>query len=164
MKYYYKPSFIALVCKCIATLGPIGYLPAPGTMGTLCAFPVVIGFRWLALRLPSFIDQGILLALCIGLSVWIVSVALPLFHESDPSEIVLDEVAGFVFTLYLFPLTPQIVCMAFVLFRFFDIVKPLGITCIESISGVWGIMLDDLAAALMARIVLSIILKIMGFA
>jgi phosphatidylglycerophosphatase A len=50
--------------------------------------------------------------------------------------------------------------LAFVLFRFFDIVKPLGIERLERIEGGWGIVLDDLAAAFFARFVLNIMFYI----
>lgn len=150
------------LCKFIATLGPVGSLPMPGTMGTLCALPLLIGLRKLELHF-SYVDEGVLVGLLFLASVWIIDQALVEFRqERDPSQIVLDEVIGFFVTMLFLPLTPLTIVLAFVYFRFFDIVKPFGIDRLEAIEGGWGIALDDVAAAIWARILLDITLFIIS--
>ncbi len=135
----------------IATLGPVGYLPAPGTCGTLCAVPVMYALRMAALwpMVVMIVVSGTLLA---SLAV---HYALPLFvGQTDPSHIVIDEFVGFAALSCVLPLNLVLFSAGFFLFRFFDIVKPLGIRYIELLPGTWGIMLDDLAAAFYAGLVL----------
>lgn len=159
MKYVYQnkiSKIIAWLCTQIATLGPIGYLPAPGTMGTLCAIPLLVWLRRIETYIPR-IDEGVILALLIFVSVWIINRALVRFDEVDPSEIILDEVMGFFVTMLFMPMGVLALVLGFVYFRFFDIFKPFYfIQRLETIGGGWGIMLDDLAAALCARICMDL--------
>jgi phosphatidylglycerophosphatase A len=73
----------------------------------------------------------------------------------DPSRVVIDEVAGMCISLLFIPVTIKYVIIALVLFRFFDIVKPLFIRKMEMFSGGWGIMLDDVLAGIYANIILQ---------
>jgi phosphatidylglycerophosphatase A len=148
-------KYISWLCRYIATLGPVGYLPMPGTMGTLCAIPLVIGLRKIQATL-GFFDEAILVGLCVFVTVWIIDQALNYIDGYDPSEVVLDEVIGFVVTMMFFPLQIKYIILGFIYFRFFDITKPLGINSLQRIHGGWGIVLDDLAAALVARLALHI--------
>lgn len=142
------------IFRFFATLGPIGSLPYSGTMGTICAVPLLFVLRHLMVQFGLF-EERIVLAGLFLLGVWIVDRALPATVGRDPSNIILDEVIGFFITMVGLPLhNPLILFMGFALFRFFDIVKPLGIDRIESIDGAWGIMLDDVVAAIFAHIVL----------
>ncbi len=84
--------------------------------------------------------------------------------DPDPSKVVIDEVAGQLAALMvLAPVEWWSVLAAFLLFRIFDVWKPLGIRRLEEIGGGWGIMLDDLAAGLLAAIVINIALLIANF-
>ena len=74
----------------------------------------------------------------------------------DSSKVVIDEVAGMGFTLLFVPPTVPYLITGFVLFRFFDIVKPFYLRRLEHFPGGWGVMLDDLGAGLYAHLVLSI--------
>lgn len=150
--------FTSWLCRHIATLGPVGYLPAPGTMGTLCALPVLVGLRKIQLYV-GYIDEALLVVGCIFLAVWIIDRALERIGGHDPSEIVLDEVVGFIVTMMFFPLNVYHLVLGFFYFRLFDIAKPFGIQGLERIRGGWGIVLDDLAAALIARLALHITFK-----
>ena len=78
--------------------------------------------------------------------------ALPEFpRDTDPAKIVIDEFVGFAVLACFIPL--QFLLSGFFLFRFFDILKPLGIKVLEEYwQGTLGIMLDDLLAALYAAI------------
>ena len=73
----------------------------------------------------------------------------------DPSRVVIDEVAGMCISLLFIPVTLKYVVIALVLFRFFDIVKPLFIKKMEIFPGGWGIMLDDVLAGIYANILLQ---------
>lgn len=72
-------------------------------------------------------------------------------NESDPKEIVVDEVAGQWLTLTFIPLTWQGYLIGFILFRIFDILKPWPVSWADrSVKGGLGVMLDDIIAALYA--------------
>lgn len=133
----------------IATLGPIGYLPAPGTWGTLCAVPIMYALH--ASLDSRLVD--VFVALCVLIAVYAVDTALPHFEgQKDPSQIVIDEFVGFAWLSCLLPLEPILYIAGFLLFRFFDIVKPFGIKDIESYEGTWGIIFDDIYAATYAAL------------
>jgi len=77
----------------------------------------------------------------------------------DPSKVVIDEIIGVWITLLFVPLTWQNILIGFVLFRVFDIWKPLGIRSLEAIKNGWGVMLDDVLAGIYANIILQILCK-----
>lgn len=80
----------------------------------------------------------------------------------DSYRVVIDEVAGMAVTLLFMPLSPVTLAAGFVLFRFFDIIKPLGIRRLEKLKGGWGVMLDDVLAGVYANLVLRGLLLITG--
>ena len=141
--------------RAIATVGPVGYLPAPGTMGTLAALPLAyalsclqigIGYKWLILC-------GAIVA-----AVIICDYAARMFRMHDPKQIVLDEVVGLFVTLCGVTWNYKSVILGFILFRFFDILKPLGLRSLESLSGGLGIVLDDVIAGGISAILLRLLL------
>jgi phosphatidylglycerophosphatase A len=75
-----------------------------------------------------------------------------LLGREDPSEVVIDEAAGFYVTLFLLPITWQSVALGFLLFRFFDIVKPWPVRQAERLKGGLGIVMDDLLAGVYAHL------------
>lgn len=76
----------------------------------------------------------------------------------DSSKVVIDEVAGMCVSLLFIPVTIQWVIAALVLFRFFDIAKPLYIRKAESFPGGWGVMADDVLAGIYSNIVLQLVI------
>ena len=76
----------------------------------------------------------------------------------DHGRVVIDEVAGMCITLLFVPVTLKFVLIGLVLFRFFDIVKPLGIRQLEKLPGGWGVMADDVLAGIYANVVLQILI------
>ena len=69
-----------------------------------------------------------------------------------------DEVVGFLITMVWLPLTWQSLLLGFVLFRFFDIVKPPPIRQLDQhVKGGFGVMIDDIAAGLISSVILQII-------
>jgi phosphatidylglycerophosphatase A len=127
----------------------LGLIPfAPGTFGSLLGIPL----HWLLSHLP--ICLGICsLGFVILISVWISGRAELLLGNTDPSQIVIDEVVGMAVALVGAPFEPSLIIIAFLFFRFFDIWKPFPIKQIDrSFPGGWGIMLDDVAAGVMANL------------
>lgn len=75
----------------------------------------------------------------------------------DPRKIVIDEYACLLLPLYFTPKRIIPLIITFVLFRIFDILKPPPIRKLEELPGGWGIMLDDLGAALYTTVVIVVI-------
>jgi len=77
--------------------------------------------------------------------------------QDDPKEVVIDEVAGFLLTIYLLPLSWLSIALGFIMFRFFDILKPFPIRRLERIGGGTGIVIDDLVAGVYASLSINIL-------
>lgn len=136
----------------ICTLGPIGYFGASGTVATLFTLPLVylihnfFGNSWLYLGIIS---------LLFFVSIFLVNKALAyLHHKEDPSEIVLDELIGCLLTFWAITLSSKSILVGFLLFRAFDIIKVGIVRYAESWPGAWGVIGDDVIAALFANIIL----------
>lgn len=76
----------------------------------------------------------------------------------DNYKVVIDEAAGMMITLFLIPVDWKYALLGLALFRFFDIVKPLGIRKTEQLPGGWGVMADDALAGIYAHMVLWLII------
>lgn len=139
----------------LATLGPVGYLPASGTVATLVALPLIYLFSFLD---PSPVLWLIVVFCATIFAMKIIGQALEQFKVRDPSEIVLDEVVGCLVLFYAVPITFTSLGLGFILFRFFDILKPLGIRKCELLYGSLGVVMDDILAGIFANIVLRILL------
>ena len=144
---------IGRICAFFASLGPIGYLPAPGTCGSFAAIFLLWGARDLCMRYG--ISNLVMTLLVMGLAFWLVEGALSVMHGKDPQQIVLDEVVGFFIAMYIFPFKPLYLVLTFLLFRLFDIEKPFGIHTLEELPRAWGVIADDVAAGLMAGFCVS---------
>jgi phosphatidylglycerophosphatase A len=75
----------------------------------------------------------------------------------DSSKVVIDEVAGMSVGLLLVPVSIKYIISALILFRIFDIAKPLGIRKLEDLRGGWGVMADDLLAGIYTNIIMMAI-------
>ncbi len=139
--------------KIIATFFGLGYFPvAPGSLASLAA---VILYKFLLNPLPGPLYAGLVLAVLV-ISVPAASTHARVLGERDPGVVVVDEVCGQLATLFLVPATWACLLAGFVLFRIFDIFKPFPIHRLEKLPGGWGIMADDMAAALYSAIILRI--------
>ncbi|MGE9289747.1 MAG: phosphatidylglycerophosphatase A family protein, partial [Puniceicoccales bacterium] len=140
------------------TFGPIGQLKAPGTWGSVVGVLLfTLVFAYLA-PLPY-----LLLNLCL------IFLAVPLCEEAeirlgrrDPGCVILDECVAIPVCFFAIPFQPGEPAWAwilggFALFRFFDILKPLGISQLQKLQGGWGVVADDVAAAVATNIVLQIV-------
>ncbi|HZY38812.1 MAG TPA: phosphatidylglycerophosphatase A [Mucilaginibacter sp.] len=76
----------------------------------------------------------------------------------DPSKVVIDEISGMCVSLVMLPVNLKYLLAAFILFRFFDIVKPFYIQKMESFPKGWGIMLDDVLAGIYTNLLLQAVL------
>ncbi|MFK7776221.1 MAG: phosphatidylglycerophosphatase A [Saprospiraceae bacterium] len=144
--------------KLNATVLGAGYSPfAPGTMGALVGILILFLIKWQQPEL-QFFTWGLLLATIIFtlLGVWSTN-ELESEWGKDPSKVVVDELIGVWIAVLWIPIETQWLVLGFILFRFFDIAKPLGIRRLESIKGGWGVMLDDVGAGIYANIVLQAI-------
>jgi phosphatidylglycerophosphatase A len=133
-----------------------GWLPvAPGTWGAAVAILMV----WPLVALPTIWITPVLMVLIL-IFLWIGVKGSNVVQGEwgdDPKQTVIDEMIGVWITILSMPLTWPWLLGGFVLFRFFDIAKPLGIRQLESIKGGWGIMLDDVLAGVYANLVLQVI-------
>jgi phosphatidylglycerophosphatase A len=140
-----------------ATWGGVGYLPGmPGTWGTLAALPL----WWLLTHLGAW-GYGLALAALAALSIRITGLAQEYLGPDHPA-IVLDEVVGLLAALAWAPPHWPWVLIGFALFRLLDIWKPFPVNYCEGLPGGWGVTLDDLAAGLMARGVLELMIMMGG--
>jgi phosphatidylglycerophosphatase A len=119
---------------------------APGTFGTLAAIPVY----WLFAQTNLFVYSLLTIVVTIA-GIWICDSAAKKLDEHDFGGIVWDEIAGYLITMWLVPFTWQAMVLGFILFRFFDILKPWPIRWIDrQVHGGLGIMLDDVLAGVFA--------------
>ena len=101
-----------------------------------------------------------ILAITVGIAIWTAGRSQDLLGRNDPSEVVIDEVAGFLVTMFLLPSTWLTLGLGFVLFRVFDVLKPYPVRQAESLRGGLGIVTDDLLAGLYAHLGVRILLVI----
>jgi phosphatidylglycerophosphatase A len=125
-----------------------GLIPqASGTFGTLAAVPLVLWLCYL-----DVFYQILGLGVVTAVAVWVSGKAQDLLARNDPSEVVIDEVAGFVLTMCLLPSTVLTLGAGFFLFRLLDILKPYPIRRMERVPRGLGVVLDDLVAGLFANV------------
>lgn len=131
-----------------------GLIPkAPGTFGTLATIPL-----FLAMQHLSLLHYLTLTAAFFVLGIWLSAEAIKVFQRDDPSEVVWDEVVGFLITMIAAPDGWPWLVLGFVLFRIFDIWKPWPVSLADQkLHGGLGIMLDDVIAGVYALMVLQII-------
>ena len=165
--------------KMLVTTFGLGHMrPASGTWGsmpTVAIAGVLIGFGlrpcgaglW-----EGVVYHAVLLGVLLFFS-WVCVAfgdgAEVVFGEKDPSQVVADETAGQAIPLLALPAaataTPEHALIAlgaaFVAFRVFDILKLWPANGLQSRSGGWGILLDDLAAGVQAMVVVQIVLRVM---
>ncbi|MSO20341.1 MAG: phosphatidylglycerophosphatase A [Acidobacteria bacterium] len=144
-----------------------GYLPKmPGTYGSVEGVIVFLaletGTRSLGLG-RIWLAWALVLAVVVLtlLSVWITARALPHFSSNDPQVIVIDEIAGQSVTLLALAFWPPAAAWnwthlvaGFILFRIFDISKPLFIRSLDKLPGAWGVVADDIGAGVVGGLLL----------
>jgi phosphatidylglycerophosphatase A len=132
---------------------------APGTFGTLVAIPLAIALR------ERFGDPGYALAVVV---LFVVGVAVSAITARDlgvpdHGSIVWDEVVAFLAVLFFVGDDWRWIAVAFLLFRFFDIVKPPPIRAVDAaLKSGFGVMLDDILAAGYTLLVLAVLHRVLG--
>ncbi|CAA7623455.1 Phosphatidylglycerophosphatase A [Candidatus Terasakiella magnetica] len=135
-----------------ATWFGAGLLPkAPGTWGSAAALP----FAWVMMRFGGVWLVLAAVAVCFLVGWWASAVYVRHTGAEDPSEVVIDEVAGQWLVLAACPLDPLAYGLGFILFRVFDVWKPWPVGWADRhIGGGLGIMVDDILAALYGLILI----------
>jgi len=155
-----EPSrFTTRLILALATWGGVGYLPAaPGTWGTVAALPL----WWLLAHLGP-LGYALAFAVVLTVSLLLAGRAQTLLGRTDHPAIVIDEVVGLLVALAGVPLHWTWVLMGFLIFRALDILKPWPIRWLSRGKGGLEVVVDDVAAGVMARLVLEIVIILGGW-
>lgn len=134
----------------LATGAYVGLIPVmPGTFGTLWGAGLALLTRFVSMPI-----QALIIVCLISASVYITNEAAHAIGQKDPNRIVIDETCGYLVAFFLMPFSIFNMTLAFLLFRFFDIVKPWPIRLIEDkLPGGAGIVFDDVLAGVCANLV-----------
>ncbi|MDQ8202037.1 phosphatidylglycerophosphatase A [Pelagicoccus sp. SDUM812003] len=149
----------------LATIGSLGSLKAPGTWGSLMG---LVFFATITVHLSDF-AAALLLAAGTYFAIGICGEAEKRLKKVDPGEVILDEfVAMPICFLGLHAHMGQsqswiVILAGFLLFRFFDILKPLGIKKLQRYHGGFGVVADDVAAALIVCAILNVAARVWIF-
>jgi phosphatidylglycerophosphatase A len=144
----------------MAQIGGLGKAPfAPGTVATVVAgIPSVYLFS-----LAGEPWSLLLLVFLFISSCYVAGAAETELQRNDPAEVVIDEVVGFVITMFGFPLTLQTLVLGLVSFRLLDIWKPWPVSLFqEKLRGGVAIVMDDVAAGILAHAIVWVGLRIWG--
>ena len=151
--------------KSLSTLGPIGSkLPAPGTFGSIAGILVFSILIWFTSISSIYILSFFVILFVLGIP--LCTHAEILLKKSDPPEVIWDEFTAIpiVFIFCLEDINPEslnrsllFLGVGLILFRIFDIAKPIGIQKLQSLPKGLGVMLDDLAAALVSACLLYLL-------
>ncbi len=130
-----------------------GFSPiVPGTMGTLIAVPI---YYFLSSIFSPLYE--LTLFAFFFFSSWVAGQAERYWEKKDDRRIVIDEIMGFLVTMLWVRKSPLFIAGGFILFRFFDILKPFPIRHLEHVKSGFGVVLDDVLAGVYANIVLQIV-------
>lgn len=131
----------------------VGTLPVmPGTYGTLLG----VGLMWLLSPLALWLRIGVLVLLFVS-GIFLCGYANRQFGTEDHPAAVWDEVVAFPWVMLAIPLTPVTIVIGFLLFRFFDIIKPWPIGWVDkNVHRGFGVMLDDWLAAIASLTVMHL--------
>jgi phosphatidylglycerophosphatase A len=131
---------------------------APGTAGTVVGIPLYLvfsSFSW-PLHFLSIVALSFL-------AIFVSQEAERIFGEKDPSRVVIDEIVGFQFTMFLVAPTVVHILAGFLIFRIFDIVKPFPIRLSETkLPGGYGVVGDDIIAGIYGNIILQVLIVVTG--
>ncbi len=150
--------------KIIATFFGVGYFPvAPGTLTSLIVV-LLYKFYLHSLSWPFYL---LLLVLLFSVGVFTSTKYSLEIKKHDPRRIVIDEAFGQLLVLFQIGESwgtgwlPLISC--FLLFRIFDIIKPFPIKKVETLPDGWGIVMDDLVAAVYAGVIINLYLLLKSY-
>jgi phosphatidylglycerophosphatase A len=144
-----------LLSKVISTFFGLGYFPvAPGTITSLV---VILAYKFYLYQLswPLYL---LILFLLFLVGVYTSTKFSAESNKKDPRKIVIDEACGQLLVLFRMSEAWFPVLASFILFRVFDIVKPYPIQKVEALPAGWGIMMDDVVAAIYAGVIINLYL------
>ena len=151
-----KVPFFIDVLSTFFYLGKIPFMS--GTFGSLGAIPL----GYLCTFLPFYAKCLVLLGVFF-IGVWVSSRYSTITGTEDAGSIVIDEAAGLLLFYIVFPFKPVYIITGFILFRFFDILKPFPVSLFDKMKNGWGIMLDDIAAGVYAVGICFLIIKLISY-
>lgn len=147
-----KPALKGLIL-CLSSGSYLGYIPlASGTFGTLWGLPIffLLSAQPLRIQIPIIIVS-------IALAVFLAGQAEKYWGKKDPSQVVIDEIVGYMVTVAGMSFSWTTAILGFFIFRIMDIVKPYPIRKIDqTIPGGWGIVLDDVLAGIYSQFLLRL--------
>lgn len=148
---------ILFVAKIISSFAGIGYIKKGS--GTVAAILLCIIWYFFFKNhgVPNWLTASAIVILYF-IGVWSASVVEQNWGK-DSSRVVIDEVMGMCVSLFLVPFCIKYILIGLILFRFFDITKPLYIRNSEMLPSGWGVMTDDLLAGIFSNLILQIIAK-----
>ena len=142
------------ISKLVASCFGIGYVRGGGT---IAAALTAAAWYLTPLNTVDYTTGLIVAVIVVFAGTWVASKTERDWGK-DSSRVVIDEVAGMCVTLLFVPVKFWYVVAGLILFRFFDIVKPLLIRKTESLPGGWGVMADDVVAGIYSNLLLQLVL------
>ena len=144
-----------ILSKVVSTFFGIGFIPfAPGTLTSMV---IVLLYKYYLYRF-SWPLYALILILLFFIGVYVSTKYSTALNKKDPRKIVIDEAIGQLLVLFRMSNAWFPVLSCFILFRVFDIVKPFPIKKVETLPAGWGIMLDDVVAAVYAGVIVNLYL------
>lgn len=133
----------------------LGHSPLmPGTLGSLAGLLIYFVVK------DKFLIYAFSVFFLFMLGMIFSTEAERVYKRKDAEMIVIDEACGMMLSLFLVPYNLWIMILGFILFRTFDILKPPPAKRIEKFSGAFGVMFDDIIAAIYTNFILQIIVRI----
>jgi len=124
---------------------------APGTAGTVVGLLLFLGMKNLA-----HVHYLGICVLVILIGTWTAGRAEVMLGCTDSPSIVIDEIAGYLVTMFMVPSGWSFAVSGFLIFRAFDIVKPWPLRRLQDLHGGAGVMLDDIGAGIYSNILLQL--------
>ena len=153
-----SPSYL------IATVGGVGLIPvAPGTAGSIVGALVWCVMVLLLSPEIAICTQLVLLLIILPVGTWASAKVEKTTGKIDSSEIVIDETAGMLITLFALPFSWFNLLVGFALFRLLDIIKPFPIGRLQKLKGGLGVMADDIAAGLASAVIVRLLVFLTAF-
>jgi len=142
----------------IATGLGTGYCPISGTVASALAVALYLTVAYLnTVRSVLFLFYIVIVICLTYLSILTGGCAAEWLGEKDPHKVVIDEIAGYFYAMFLLPTTPLYIGASFFLFRIFDVWKPFPIRRSQRLHGGLGITIDDILAGIYTCLLLHVI-------
>ena len=157
-----KKTILQWIRKTLSSLFFLGYIPLmPGTVGSL----VTVGLLWYYRDSVAYLFMPqhattfwLYYIIFLAITIFLSNDSKETFGAEDSKHIIIDECAGQIITFFLHPLSWRVLLLGFLLYRFYDIVKPFPVYKFEEIEDGLGVTMDDVAAGVMANVSLFIII------